>query len=206
MLITWEVGLDPLLGSGKYFVRSNDRTYSVSLLLAWGTLALSAPGNPASCSACLSSSCPFPHLHSLLLVSFSAIFPLCSNPGHPCSLDLLCLLNPPQLFLPTLRKHSTFICQLEEQETSPPAHSVSYMSALSVFFRIVSEMETRLTRGPRPGLDNQLPDGFSKAQERTVVSLLNLLILCFPFHCSLLFYFLLPFPLGFAVFFFNFLF
>ena len=77
MLITWEVGLDPLLGSGKYFVRSNDRTYSVSLLLAWGTLALSAPGNPASCSACLSSSCPFPHLHSLLLVSFSAIFPLC---------------------------------------------------------------------------------------------------------------------------------
>ena len=48
MLITWEVGLDPLLGSGKYFVRSDDRTYSVSLLLAWGALALSAPGNPAS--------------------------------------------------------------------------------------------------------------------------------------------------------------
>ena len=59
-----------------------------------------------------------------------------------------------------------------------------------------------LTRGPRPGLGNQLPDGFSKAQERTVVPLLSLLILYFPFHCYLLFYFLLPFPLGFAVFFF----
>ena len=207
------------MGSG---IRSSSWQWQILCALKWqNLLCVSSPcmGNP--CPECSRKPCfllclpffflPFssPSLSTfgLFFCYFSFVFSWrSSNPGHPCSLDLLCLLNPPQLFLPTLRKHSTFICQLEEQETSPPAHSVSYMSALSVFFRIVSEMETRLTRGPRPGLDNQLPDGFSKAQERTVVSLLNLLILCFPFHCSLLFYFLLPFPLGFAVFFFNFLF
>ena len=114
---------------------------TLSLLLAWGALALSAPGNPASCSACLSSSCLFLTFTLYfwpLFLLFSFVISWCSsNPGHLCSSDLLCLLSPPQLFLPTLRKHSTFICQLEEQETSTPAHSVSYMSALSVFFRIV---------------------------------------------------------------------
>ena len=187
-------------------------TYSVSLLLAWGALTLSVPGNPASCSACLYSSCSFSHLHSLLLASFSAIFPLCfldAVQTLATPVPWICSVCSIHLnFLPTLRKRNTFICQLEEQETSTLVHSymsdiyVSYMSALSVFFWIMWRDGNMLTRGPRPGLGNQLPDGFSKAQERTVVPLLSLLILYFPFHCYLLFYFLLPFPLGFAVFFF----
>lgn len=56
----WEIGLDPLLGGGKYLVHSNDNTYSVCVFShRRGAFALSAPGNPASGSACFSSSCPF---------------------------------------------------------------------------------------------------------------------------------------------------
>lgn len=65
-----------------------------------------------------------------------------------------------------------------------------------MFFRIEWRDGNASDKGPRPGLGSQLPDGFSVAQEGTVVpeSADSL------FSISLLFSFLLPFPLGFAVF------
>ena len=109
MLIIWEVGPDPLLGSGESLCAQMTVPALLPSLLAGEPLPPEGPRKPCFLLCLLFLLLPFcsPSLSTsgLFFCCLSFVFSWCSsNPGHPCSSDLLCLLIPPQRLLPTLRK------------------------------------------------------------------------------------------------------
>ena len=129
MLIIWEVGLGPLLGSGKSLCAQMTVPALLLSLLAWGAPAPRVPQETL-----------LPALLAFLPLALLLTFTLYFWPLF--LLFVLCVFlvqfKPwPPLFLGfALSAHSTstpsshvekIICQLEEQETSIPAYSVSYM-------------------------------------------------------------------------------
>ena len=93
----------------KILVCSNDCLLCFCLFLHGEPLPPECPRKPCFLLCLLFFLLPFcsPSLSTfgLFFCCLSFVFSWCSsNPGHPCSSDLLCLLIPPQRLLPTLRK------------------------------------------------------------------------------------------------------
>lgn len=157
----WEIGLDPLLGGGKYLVHSNDNTYSVCVFShRRGAFALRAPGNPASGSACFSSSCPFSPSVSdfwpLALLFCLCVFLMPLKPQSPLFPRFAIYAQSiSNLFASCLEKIQQFGNQKNKKQIIQPIQI--YICGLSMCsLEQCGEMKTHLTRRPRPELGSYL--------------------------------------------------
>lgn len=146
-------------------------TLLVSFVLAWGAPVPSTPGNPASCSACLSSARPSARSLSDFW-TLALLFRLCLslmqlNPESPL-FPGFALYTPsiPHTWLPAAHVFGSW---KNKKHTIQPIQL--HMCRLSLCSCEHCENTFGEETKTRAG---QLSDGFSKAQERTTISLLSL--------------------------------